>query len=56
MGDDVRGNDGGACLTWILARLVVKIPTVNFTDVTLAIDDNHGDDVRCGDWGDGHGG
>ena len=28
----------------------MKIPTVDFTDETLAIDDTHGD----GDWGAGH--
>ena len=31
----------------------MKIPTVYFTDETLAIDDTHGDDVRGGDWGAG---
>ena len=31
----------------------MKIPTEDFTDVTLAIDDTHGDDVRGGDWGAG---
>ena len=30
--------------------------TVDFTYETLAIDDTHGDDVRGGDWGAGHGG
>ena len=30
----------------------VKIPTEDFTDETLAIDDTHGDDVRGGDWGE----
>ena len=34
----------------------VKIPTEDFTDETLATDDTLGDDVRVGDWGDGHGG
>ena len=34
----------------------MKIPTEDFTDETLAIDDTLGDDVRVGDWGDGHGG
>ena len=34
----------------------MKIPTVDFTDETLEIDDTHGDDVRGGDWGAGHGG
>ena len=29
--------------------LVVKIPTEDFTDETLEIDDTHGDDVRGGD-------
>ena len=28
----------------------MKIPTVDFTDETLAIDDTHGDDVRGDDW------
>ena len=28
----------------------VKIPTEDFTDETLAIDDTQGDDVRGGDW------
>ena len=28
----------------------MKIPTVDFTNETLAIDDTHGDDVRGGDW------
>ena len=32
----------------------VKIPTVDFTDETLAIDDTHGNDVRGGDWGAGY--
>ena len=27
-----------------------------YTNETLAIDDTLGDDVRVGDWGDGHGG
>ena len=34
----------------------MKIPTVDFANETLAIDDTHGDDVRGGDWGAGHGG
>ena len=34
----------------------MKIPTEDFTDKTLAIDDTRGDDVRGGDWGSGHGG
>ena len=43
----------------------MKIPTEDFTDETLAIDDTQdwilkilkiGDDVSGGDWGDGHGG
>ena len=29
----------------------VKIPTVDFTDETLAIDDTYGDDVKGGDGG-----
>ena len=28
----------------------MKIPTEDFTDETLAIDDTQGDDVRGGDW------
>ena len=31
-------------------------PTVDVTNETLTIDDTLGDDVRVGDWGDGHGG
>ena len=31
----------------------MKIPTVDFTDETLAIDDTHGYDVRGGDWAAG---
>ena len=31
----------------------MKIPTEDFTDETLVIDDTLGDDVRVGDWGDG---
>ena len=31
----------------------MKIPTEDFTDVTLAIDDTHGDDVRGSDANDG---
>ena len=34
----------------------MKIPTENFTDVTLAIGDIFGDDVRGGAGGDGLGG
>ena len=40
----------------------MKIPTEDFTDETLAIDDTHsvsitqGDGVRGGDWSAGHGG
>ena len=33
-----------------------KIPTVDFTNETLAIDDTHGDDVIGVDWGACHGG
>ena len=29
----------------------MKIPSEDFTDVTLAIDDAYGDDVTCGDGG-----
>ena len=32
------------------------MPAEDITDETLAIDDTLGDDVRGGDWGDGHGG
>ena len=39
---------------WDVSR--VKIPTEDFTDVTLAIDDTYGDDVRHGDGGAGQGG
>ena len=35
---------------------LVSEDTVDFTDETLAIDDTHGDDVRGGDQGAGHGG
>ena len=34
----------------------VKIPTEDFSDETLTIDDTQGDDVSGGDWGAGHGG
>ena len=34
----------------------MKIPTEYFSDENLPIDDTLGDDVRGGDWGDGHGG
>ena len=34
----------------------MKIPTVDVTDETLAIDDTNGDDVRDNDLGAGHGG
>ena len=34
----------------------MKIPTEDFTDETLAIDDTLGDGVEGGDWGDGDGG
>ena len=34
----------------------MKIPTEDFSNENLAIDDTHGDDVRGGDWGSGHGG
>ena len=32
------------------------MPTEDFTDETLVIEDTLGDDVRGGDWGAGHGG
>ena len=31
----------------------MKIPIEDLTDVILAIDDTHGDDVKGGDWGAG---
>ena len=34
----------------------MTIPIEDLTDLTLAIDDTHGDDVRGGDWGPLHGG
>ena len=34
----------------------MKIPTEDFTDVTFAIGDTYGDDVRGGYMCDGHGG
>ena len=34
----------------------MKIPIEDLTDVILAIGDTLGDNVRGGDWGDGHGG
>ena len=34
----------------------VKIPTEDFTDKTLVINDTYGDDVRGNDLGAGHGG
>ena len=40
---------------WLMWPWWVKIPTEDFSDVTLAIGDTYGD-VRSGDWGDGHGG
>ena len=40
--------------TWLMWPWWAKIPTEDFTDETLAIDDTLGDDVRVGDWGDGH--
>ena len=39
-----------------VADMVVKILNEDFTDVTLAIDDTYGDDVRHGDGGAGQGG
>ena len=39
-----------------VADEVVKIPVIDFTDVTLVINDTYGDTVRGGDGGDGHGG
>ena len=41
--------------SWLMCPWWVKIPTEDFTDETLAIDDTLGDNVRGGDWGDGHG-
>ena len=40
--------------TWLLWPWWVKIPTEDFTDETLAIDDTRGDDVIGGDWGADH--
>ena len=42
--------------TWLMLLWWVKIPTEDFTVVTLAIGDTYGNDVRGGDEGDGHGG
>ena len=42
--------------TWMMWPWWVKIPTEDFTDETLAIDDTQGDEVRGGDWGAGDGG
>ena len=42
--------------SWLMWTWWVKIPTEDFTDETLAVDDTLGDDVRGGDLGDGHGG
>ena len=39
-----------------VADEVVRIPVIDFTDVTLVINDTYGDTVRGGDGGDGHGG
>ena len=39
-----------------VAEMVAKIPTEDFTDVTLEIGDTYGDDGSCGEGGDGHGG
>ena len=39
-----------------VADMVVKILNEDFTDVTLAIDDTYGDDIRHGDGGAGQGG
>ena len=35
--------------------MVLKIPNYDFTDVTVAIGDTYGDDVRGNDVGAGHG-
>ena len=39
-----------------VADEVVRIPVIDFTDVTLVLNDTYGDTVRGGDGGDGHGG
>ena len=39
-----------------VADEVVRIPVIDFTDVTLVINYTYGDTVRGGDGGDGHGG
>ena len=36
--------------SWLMWPWWVKIPTEDFTDETLAIDDTLGDNVRGGDW------
>ena len=36
--------------------MVLRIPNEDFTDVTVAIGDTYGDDVRCNDVVAGHGG
>ena len=42
---------------WVgkVADMVVKIHNEDFTDVTLAIGDTYGDDIRVGGGGDEHG-
>ena len=39
-----------------VADMVLKFPYDDFTDVTVAIGDTYGDDVRGNDVGAGHGG
>ena len=39
-----------------VTNMMAKITNEDFSDETLAIDDTLGDDVKGGDWGDGHGG
>ena len=38
-----------------VADMVLKFPNEDFTDVTVAIGDTYGDDVRGNDGGAGHG-
>ena len=36
-----------------MADIVLKVPNEDFTDVTVAIGDTYGDNVRCNDVGAG---
>ena len=55
-GDQTDPGDWGAGLFWCDHGEWRYVPTEDFTDVTLAIDDTYGDDVRRGDGGAGQGG